>query len=216
MALPESALLVTIEEYLASERRSEERHEYLDGFVYAMAGESEAHGLISTNLTISIGSKLRGGACRVFSKDMKVRSGPVPASPHATKGFFSYPDLVVVCGERQYHDLHQDVLLNPTVVIEVLSDATRNFDRSEKFLRYRTWLPTLTDYLLVEQNRVLVEHHQRQSENVWQMTILERPDQTILISSINCPLAVAEIYEGVTFTPPSTLGETADEELPDA
>ncbi len=210
MALPESALLVTIEDYLSRERTSKERHEYIDGFVYAMAGESEAHGIISTNLTIAIGSELRGGNCRVFSKDMKVRSGPL-ASRHSIKGFFSYPDLVVVCGDRQYHDQHRDVLLNPTVIIEVLSDATRNFDRSEKFLRYRTWLPTLSDYLLVEQNRMLVEHHQRQGENVWQMTIFERPDQTVVIASINCTLALAEIYEGVIFPPPAEESDSDEQ-----
>jgi Uma2 family endonuclease len=169
-----------------------------------MAGESEAHGIISTNLTLSLGAQLRGGNCRAFSKDMKVRSGPAPSSQRSRSGLYSYPDLVVVCGERQYHDEYQDVLLNPTLIVEVLSDSTRNFDRSEKFLRYRAWLPTLTDYLLVEQNRILIEHCQRQSENVWQVTIFEQLDQTVFISSINCTLSLAEIYEGVIFPTPAT------------
>ena len=120
----------TIEEYLALERVSEERHEYLDaGQIYAMAGESPEHGDICTNLVMTIGSQLRASSCRVWTKDTKVRSGPLPKQRRAFKGFiFSYPDLVIVCGEPQFHDQYRDVLLNPAVIIEVLSPHTEAFN----------------------------------------------------------------------------------------
>ena len=139
---PES--FYTEDEYLALERVSQERREYLDGQIYLMAGESEAHGTICTNLTIEVGSQLKGTPCRAFSKDTKVRSGPLPKSRDSAQGFYSFPDLLVVCGEAQYLDEHQDVLINPKVIIEVLSPSTEAFDRTEKFARYREHLASLT------------------------------------------------------------------------
>jgi Uma2 family endonuclease len=151
MRLPQSQGYFSVAEYLALERESEERHEYLDGYVYAMAGESPEHSDICANLAGILYLQLRGTPCRVWSKDTKVRSGPEPRSRRAMKGLFSYPDLVVVCGAPQFHDTYRDVLLNPTVIIEVLSSSAEIFDRGEKFWRYRTWLPALTNYLLVSQ-----------------------------------------------------------------
>ena len=114
----------TVEEYLTQERASEERHEYLDGQIYQMAGESEQHGDICVNVVSELRGQLRGGPCRVWTKDTKVRSVPT-AKPYQTrKGLCSYPDAVVVCGERQYLDQHRDALLNPTGIIEVLSSST--------------------------------------------------------------------------------------------
>ena len=121
MALPKSELLYSIDEYLELERQSEERHEYLDGYIWAMAGASGAHADICTNLTRIVSTRLVGTRCRARSKDTKVRSGPAPRSRRSTKGLFSYPDLVVICGEPEYHDEYRDVIINPAVVIEVLS-----------------------------------------------------------------------------------------------
>ena len=149
----------TVETYLEIERKSEERHEYLDGEVYLMAGESPEHGTICMNLSVIMGSQLRGTPCQAFAKDMKVRSGPTPRSGTSMKGLFSYPDLLVTCGDLQFHDQFRDILLNPTLIIEVLSNATEAFDRGEKFRRYRTWLPTLRDYLLVAQDKPLIDHY---------------------------------------------------------
>ncbi len=214
MALPESALFVTLEDYLSSERASEERHEYLDGFIYAMAGETEAHGIICMNLSALLVNRLKGRDCLALSKDMKVRSGPEPVSPRATKGFFSYPDLVVVCGERKYHDPRRDVLLNPTVIIEVLSESTGNFDRGEKFRRYRTWLPLLQNYLLVEQHEPLVELLVRESATVWRLTELRGLESEAFLSSLNCGLPLAEIYDRITFPVSAPDGEAASDEAP--
>jgi Uma2 family endonuclease len=125
--------LFTIDEYLALERSEEERHEYLDGCVYAMAGESPDHGRICVNLVSSLLPQLRGTPCEAFVKDTKVRCGPTPRLGQSMQGLFAYPDLVVVCGALQFHDQARDVLLNPTVIVEVLSPSTEAFDRARSF-----------------------------------------------------------------------------------
>jgi Uma2 family endonuclease len=200
MAIRKSELLYTIEEYLAMERRAEERHEYLDGYIISMSGESDAHGEISANLAVLIGSQLRGTPCRMRIKDTKVRSGPAPR-PGSKKGLFSYPDFVVICGERQFHDEHRDVVLNPTVIIEVLSESTESFDRGEKFQRYRMWSPTLSDYLLVSQARPVIEHFIRQTDGGWTSYLYAGLEQKLFIKSLNCELRLSDVYERVVFPP---------------
>jgi Uma2 family endonuclease len=205
MAIRKSELLYTIEEYLEMERQAEERHEYLDGYIILMSGESDAHGEISANLSFLIGLQLRGTPCRMRIKDTKVRSGPTPR-PGSRKGLFSYPDFVVICGERQFHDEHTDVVLNPTVIIEVLSESTESFDRGEKFLRYQLWSPTLSDYLLVSQARPALEHFIRQADGSWSYHLYSGLDQRLFINSINCELRLVDVYERVVF-PPESSGE---------
>ena len=207
MAIRKSELLYTIEEYLAMEREAEERHEYLDGYILAMSGESEAHGEISTNIAVTIGSQLRGTPCRMRIKDTKVRSGPTPHLG-SRKGLFSYPDFVVICGEPKYHDKHTDVVLNPTVIIEVLSASTERFDRGEKFLRYQEWSPTLSDYLLVSQTRPAVEHFIRQQDGSWSYHLYSGLDQVFFIKPINCELRLSDVYERVEFPPEETEEES--------
>jgi Uma2 family endonuclease len=207
MSLPQSQPIYTIAEYLTLERESDERHEYLDGQIFLMAGESEEHGMICHNLGGQLYNQLRGRPCQTFTKDMKVRSGPEPGSPRSIKGFFSYPDLVVVCGERRYHDEHRDVLLNPTLIIEVLSPTTKNYDRGEKFERYRTWLPSLAEYVIVHQSQPRIEHHLRQSEGQWMLTTIDGLRATMRLSSIGCELKLSDIYEGIRFAPESDLLE---------
>ena len=199
MSLPQPTTRFLIEEYLARERQAEERHEYLDGEVYAMAGESPEHGAICMNLSVSIGTQLRGTPCQAFSKDMKVRSGRLPLPGHAMKGLFSYPDLLVVCGDMQFHDQFRDVLLNPTLIVEVLSESTEAFDRGEKFRRYRTWLPTLTDYLLVAQDKPLIDHYHRVEQNRWELVSIEGLAAHLRLESIHCTLHLAEVYERIVF-----------------
>ena len=142
----------TFEEYLKIDRETEERYEYLDGEIYLMAGESGAHGDISMNLAVISGTQMRGTNCRGRIKDTKVLSG-ASQKTSSPKGMFSYPDMVIICGQPQYHDKHEDVIVNPQVIIEVLSESTESFDRGEKFIRYRMWNQTLTDYLLISQVR---------------------------------------------------------------
>jgi Uma2 family endonuclease len=205
MATPKERIRYTVEQYLELERAADLRHEFLDGYVYAMAGESEAHGIITSNLVIEIGSRLKGSGCRTFDKDTKVHSGEVPKIKHSPqpKNLFSYPDILVVCGERQYLDEYKDVLINPTVIIEVLSPTTGEFDRGEKFIRYRTYLASLQDYLVVAQDKPLIERYSRQENGLWVIaeTVRDLAD-AIHIPSINCAIPLAEIYEGIVFPEP--------------
>lgn len=167
MSVAQSEPRYTVDEYLELERNSEDRHEYLDGQISLMAGESPEHGDICTNLVLQLAAQVRGTPCRVRSKDTKVRSGTSSMSRKPAKGLFAYPDIVVICGEPQYYDERRDVVINPSVIIEVLSESTEAFDRGGKFLRYQNWNPSLTDYILVSQFEVIVEHYVRQPDGSW-------------------------------------------------
>lgn len=200
MGLPQKVVLYTEEEYLAMERESLERHEYIDGYIYAMAGETDPPSIITINLAAELRNQLKGRDCAALSPNMKVRSGPEPKFSRTLKGFFSYADLMVACGKRLYHDDYKDVLLNPTVIIEVLSESTEAFDRGEKFRRYRQWIPTFTDYLLVSQTQPLVEHFRLDKSGFWVLaaTVTDLTDSVNIIS-IGCELKMAEIYDRVEF-----------------
>jgi Uma2 family endonuclease len=199
MAFAQTQQQYTIEEYLSMERAAEERHEYLDGLVYAMAGEIPAHADICTNLVRELSVQVRGTSCRVRSKDTKIRSGPAPRQRRSRQELFSYPDLVVICGEPQYHDTYRDVVLNPTAIVAVLSPSTEAFDRGTKFLRYHTWNPTLTEYVLVSQEQPLVEHFSRQPDGSWSYYVYQALEQRLTIASIGCPLQLADVYERLVF-----------------
>jgi Uma2 family endonuclease len=211
MSLPQTIARYTVEEYLALERQSEERHEYIDGQIYAMAGESNEHADISVNLVVELGSQLKGTPCRVWTKDSKVLSGPAFRSYKSIKGLFSYPDIVVVCGEPRFLDDHRDVLLNPTVIIEVLSPSTESFDRGEKFRRYRTHLASLTDYVQVSQALPLIEHFRRQSNDEWVLSTVSEMTGSLHLGSINCTLRMSEVYDRVSF-PEEEAPETTSSE----
>lgn len=199
MGLAKLKPFYTVEDYLEIDRNSEERYEYLDGEIYLMAGESGAHGDICTNLVSEFRSQLRHSSCRARSKDTKVRSSGIIRPSVTTKGMFSYPDLVVICGAPQYHDEVTDMILNPSVIAEVLSESTEKFDRGEKFERYRNWNPTLTDYLLVSQDKPLIEHYTRQPDKSWVLREHRGLDANFIIESINCSLSLAEIFDRVEF-----------------
>jgi Uma2 family endonuclease len=199
MGLAKSKSAYTIDQYLAIERAAEERHYYVDGEILAMAGESPAHGDISVNVVLSLGNQLRGTECRVRTKDTKVRSGPMLTAGETSRGVFSYPDILVICGEVDYHDALKDVVLNPRVILEVLSESTQAFDRGEKFTRLQTWNPSLTDYVLVSQDRPQVEHYARQADGNWSYRLTTGLDATVVIASIQCTLRLAEVYERVRF-----------------
>ncbi|HEV8061337.1 MAG TPA: Uma2 family endonuclease [Gemmataceae bacterium] len=187
------------DQYLKIERSSEDRHYFLDGEIYAMAGESPVHGDISTNIVITLGSQLKGRLCRVPSKDTKVRSGPVLSAGETTRGLCSYPDVLVICGEPEYHDAAKDVVLNPQVILEVLSPSTEAFDRGEKFNRMQTWNPTLSDYLLVSQDRPQIEHFVRQPDGRWSYCRTIGLDASTMIASIQCTLKLADVYDRIVF-----------------
>src|SRR5262249_35140853 len=134
-----------------------------------------------------------------------------PHHPGTLAGFYAYPNLVVVCGERRYHDQARDVLLNPTVLFEVLSPSTEAFDRGEKFERYRTWLATLTDYVLVAQDCPRIEHYHRQAADTWDCRTLVGLDAHLHLPSISCSLPLADVYEGIVL-PPSAEDDHAPDQ----
>ena len=190
MSLQRALAVFTPDEYLALERQSEIRHEFLDGTVYAMAGESLAHSSICFNLAGAFHPQLRETNCRGFSPNMKVRAGEA--------GLYAYPDLAIVCGEAFFHDRHGDVLLNPTVIFEVLSRSTQTYDRGEKFERYKS-IETLRDYVLVSQDRPRLEHFSRRPDGTWSHAELDGPDAALTLDSINCRVALAEVYDRIEF-----------------
>jgi Uma2 family endonuclease len=198
MSMPHSSKF-TVEQYLTFERAADERHVYLDGEVFAMAGESDPHGIITVNVVITLGSQLMGNPCGLRSKDTKVRSGLGPLSGHSVKGMFSYPDITVICGEPEYHDVKKDVVLNPKAIIEVLSPSTEAFDRGETFTRYRAWNPTLTDYLLVSQDKPQVEHFAKQANRSWSYRDYTGLDASVPIASIGCTLRLVIVYDRIVF-----------------
>ena len=198
MALPDTLPSFTPDEYLAFERSSENKHEYLDGLIYAMAGSSPEHSTICVNVSEVITRQLRGTPCRPFSADMKIRCLSSPSTTRRRRGLFAYPDLIVVCGEPVFHDTQQDVLVNPTLIVEVLSPSTEAYDRGEKFLRYQE-LTSLTDYLLVAQRYPCLEHFARQANGQWLLTLETHLSSSICIASINYRLPLADVYEWVQF-----------------
>ncbi len=177
------------EEYLSLERQARHKSEYIDGLVYAMAGGSERHNLIAANVIIAIGLQLRNQPCRVYPGDLKVR---VPNS----KRFF-YPDVSVVCGEVKFADDERDVILNPTLVVEVLSESTMAYDRGTKFLSYQQ-IESLQDYLLISQDDFLVERYVRQSDDAWLYTKVAGLEATLFLPSIKCEVALSDVYDKAT------------------
>jgi Uma2 family endonuclease len=190
MSLQSALAVFTPDEYLALERQSEIRHEFLDGTVYAMAGESLAHSTICFNLAGTLHPQLRSGNCQGLSPNMKVRAGEA--------GLYAYPDLAIFCGEAIFHDKHRDVLLNPTVIFEVLSRSTQTYDRGEKFERYKS-IETLRDYLLVSQDRAHLEHYSRNPDASWSHAELDGPGAALTLDSINCRVPLADIYDRIDF-----------------
>jgi Uma2 family endonuclease len=191
MALPEHFLpAITADQYLELERFSEIRHEFIDGLVYAMAGESPDHSTICFNLATIIGSQIWDRPCRGFSPNMKVRAG--------IGGLYAYPDLMIVCGEATFQDEQGHVLLNPTVIFEVLSPSTEKYDRGEKFRRYRTQIESLQDYVLVSQDQLRLEHHHRESDGTWTLAEVPGPDGVLSLTSIESQLSLVDVYRNTT------------------
>ena len=178
------------EDYLAMERQADLRHEFVDGEIFAMAGESLEHSVICTNLAYLMVGQLRGKPCRTLSPNMKVRTSP--------SGLYAYPDLTVVCGEPVFHDQQRDVLVNPKIVVEVLSPSTEAYDRGGKWIRYQQ-IETLSDYLLIAQDQPLIEHYTRQADGKWLYSAVGDLADTVPLPSIDCRLPLAEVYDRIRF-----------------
>lgn len=178
---------MTPEEYLARERVAETRSEYVAGRIQAMTGASEAHNLIAGNVFAGLHARLRGRPCRVYTADMRVKVSGA--------GLYTYPDVVALCGTPEFEDARMDTLLNPAAIVEVLSEPTERYDRGEKFARYRR-LESLREYVLVAQERVMVEHYARQGD-LWVLSELSRLDAALPLSALDVELPLSEVYERV-------------------
>jgi Uma2 family endonuclease len=181
---------VTPDEYLAAERLSEYRSEYLDGGVYPMTGGTANHIRIVANLTNQFLNQLSDRPCDVFPNEMKVRL-------QDSRKFF-YPDVIVVCGELQYHDSRKDIILNPGLVVEVLSPSTEAFDRGGKFQAYRT-IESLKEYLLVSQGTPLIEQYVRSDDGKWTLITANGLETSLTLPSIECTLNLSAVYKRVEF-----------------
>jgi Uma2 family endonuclease len=179
---------LTPEEYLEAEREAEYKSEYYEGEIFAMAGAGEAHNVLVGNLVADLHQQLRSHPCRVYPSDMRVRV--------SATGLYTYPDVVVVCGERRFLDERRDTLLNPSLLVEVLSPSTEAFDRGRKFEHYRS-IESLNEYLLVASDRVHVDLYTRQPDGRWLLTSASRLEDSLDLQSIGCRLALADLYEKV-------------------
>ena len=177
----------SLNDYFAIETDSPIKHEYYRGEVFAMAGASVAHNHIAANVLTLLRTGLRGGTCNAFGSDLRV------CTP---SGLYTYPDVMVICGAVALVEDRPDTAINPTVLVEVLSDATRDYDRGEKFTLYRT-IPTFKEYLLIEQSQVLVEHHRRGQRGAWRSRTYKRLYAGIPLASVGLDLALSEIYREV-------------------
>ncbi len=181
---------LTEAEYLAIERQAQTKSEFYDGEMFAMAGAKRNHNLIATNIGRELSQQLRDGPCEVYIGDMRVKV--------AKTGLYTYPDVVVACSEPRFLDDEDDTLLNPTVLVEVLSDSTANYVRTLKSHLYRT-LPSLKQYVIVDQNTPLIEVYTRLPEGEWNFKEAIKLTQSIPLKSINCKLSLAAVYEKVKF-----------------
>ncbi len=197
MGLPKPIL--TEDEYLKFERSAVDRHQYVDGEIFAMAGASVQHNDISVNVVVALRNQIDDGPCRVWTQNTRVRSGPLPKSPKRPAGLYSYPDIVVVCDEPRFLDEHQDVLLNPLALFEVLSESTESFDRTLKLSRYQKHNPSLKDYVLISQDEPLIEHYHRENDGSWRYTIHEGLKAIVKLETIKCRLKAADVYKRVNF-----------------
>lgn len=188
-AIPKKKL--TEAEYLAIEREAEFKSEFFDGEMFAMSGGKLAHNRIKENLARHIGNQLEDGPCFVVTSDMKVKV--------LKSGLYTYPDIVIICGSAEHPDPEStDILLNPAVIIEVLSPSTQDYDRGAKFRNYQK-IKSLREYHLVAQDEPVVERFVRQANDDWLLTTTTGLDGELTFGTIPVRVGMAKIYVGVIF-----------------
>jgi len=180
---------LSFEDWLAIERAAtDQRSEYVGGDIFAMAGGTEEHNLIVLNVGAELRNQLKEKPCRVYPSDMKVRI--------ASDDVGTYPDVMVICGERQFVDERRDVVTNPTLIVEVLSDSSEAYDRGDKFRHYRN-LPSLQAYLLLSQYRIQAELFLRQPDGTWSLSSYQDPSEAVPLRVVDAELSLAEVYDKV-------------------
>ena len=190
MALPQEKHFFTPEEYLRLERAAEYKSEYYAGEIFAMAGGSPTHSVITASALRDLGNLLKGNRCAPYDSNLRVF---IPAT-----GLYTYPDVSVICGPRELVPGHDDMITNPTLIVEVLSDSTEAYDRGQKFAHYRT-LPSFAEYVLVSQKQPMVEVFFRLADGTWQLTPVRGLEATVRLQSLGVELRLAEVYDRVEF-----------------
>ena len=185
---------LTPEQYLEIERKAEFKSEYYQGEMFAMSGAREGHNLIVWNLAAELHRQLRAKPCRAYINDMRVRV-------NAT-GLYTYPDVAAVCGEPQFLDENRDTLLNPSLIVEVLSPSTEAYDRGRKFEHYRS-VESVSEYLLVSSERVSAELYTRQPDGRWLLTAAAHMEDSLDLQSVGAHLSLADLYEKVDLAAPA-------------
>lgn len=178
----------TTAEYLAFERAALEKHEFYKGEIFAMSGASFRHNKIQMNFTISVGNFLKGKSCDIFGSDLRIH---VPANT-----LFTYPDVIIICDKPQFLDQEFDTVLNPAVIVEILSSSTQRYDRGEKFMFYRS-ISSLQEYILIDSEKIAVEHYKRNGDNTWLLQEWKERADILPIATIGFELPLKEIYSGV-------------------
>jgi Uma2 family endonuclease len=186
----EPILKHTMEEYLVLEEKSVEKHEYYQGEIFAMAGASIQHNQITSNTHIAIGSYLQNKHCQIFQSDLKIHA--------ATNSLITYPDLSIVCGAIETLEQHKQIVTNPSVLIEILSPTTQDYDRGGKFKLYRD-ITSLQEYILISSTETLVEKYTKQSNGTWVLQEYKTKDAVMHITTIDMQLHVDTLYRNVVF-----------------
>ncbi len=199
MAVPEMIHRFSEAEYLAIERAADFKSEFFDGEMFAMSGGTPMHSLIATNLASEVRSKLKGGPCIPFNSDLRLKI--------IATGLCTYPDLSVVCGPLEFAGAEDDVIVNPVLLAEVLSDSTEAYDRGKKFEHFRQ-IPTLKEYLLVSQKEPRIEQFLRDESNEWRLREAAGLEARLELPSLKITIALSEVFANVKFGP-SSLRVTA-------
>jgi len=192
MPLPERVRRLTEAEYLDLERAADFKSEFFDGEVFAMAGGSPQHSLIATNLAREFGNRLKGGKCVAYNSDLRLKIKPT--------GLLTYPDLSVICGALEFAEGLDDTVLNPVVIVEVLSESTEAYDRGKKFEHYRQ-IPSLQEYLLVSQQEPRIEQFTRQEDGRWVLSEAIGLHASLALSSLRISISLSEVFAHMEFVP---------------
>jgi Uma2 family endonuclease len=190
-------VILTPAEYLAVERRAAFKSEFLNGEMFAMAGASLPHTRIKDNLARALNNQFESGPCVAMTSDLRVKV--------SATGLYTYPDVVVYCGSPEMEDGRRDTLLNPRVIIEVLSESTESYDRGEKFRQYQR-LASFQEYVVVSQDEPVCERFVRQRDDTWVLTTITGLDRELVLGTVSARAPLAEIYAGVTFPEPQAPG----------
>lgn len=189
----EEKRLYTVEEYFALEEQAEYKSEYFHGEIFAMAGGTPNHNRITVDFAGLLNSSFEGTSCEAFTSDLRVQ---IDKERH-----YAYPDIIVVCDDLEFAKGRRDTITNPVLIVEVLSDSTRDYDRGTKFTSYRNHIKTLRDYILIEQVRVHVEYFSKERDETWRLREYFSLDDVLMLESVQCKVPLKEIYKRVSFEP---------------